>query len=287
MLGLVAAGLARRLRDHARDRRRPAARSARVRLQPPLRRPGLTLSLTVLPLAAGASRAAAPDAPCSTVLIAVLVATVAQARALAGESPGGSVAPCSVSPLTARSLSPAPWPGARSCSRSRAVPRRSSRRYALAAPLLRGPLRLRARRLVARERWASSARRPQSAGRHRRHLRRLLAIPCSDSTTPTASSTSPQRGRTAHSPRSACARWRRGQRRPHRYLVTTPDRDPWHPQLLRPLPRTAGRGDPAAHLVYHTRRRGRPISIYELSRPAAPSGCPRSTAAFRSRAPAY
>jgi hypothetical protein len=61
----------------------------------------------------------------------------------------------------------------------------------------------------------------------------------------------------------------------YRYLVTTPARDPWHPQGLEYSPEgnwTAS--DRAARLVFRQVAHGQPISVFELTGPLAPETCP-------------
>jgi hypothetical protein len=61
-----------------------------------------------------------------------------------------------------------------------------------------------------------------------------------------------------------------------RYVVTTPDRNPWRPKPLGFSPEDGWtRGDPAAKLVYHRTATRRPISIYRLTGALNPAACPR------------
>lgn len=75
---------------------------------------------------------------------------------------------------------------------------------------------------------------------------------------------------------ATCAAWRSAVNAGRfRYLVTTPARDPWRPQLLERSPENAWTAsDPAARLVYSRTALGQPISIYELRGVLDPSGCP-------------
>jgi hypothetical protein len=74
----------------------------------------------------------------------------------------------------------------------------------------------------------------------------------------------------------SCPQWRASVNAGHfRYLVTTPARDPWHPKPLRPSPEGRWTAtDPAAQLIYTRRATGQPISIYVLHGPLHPSSCP-------------
>ncbi len=74
----------------------------------------------------------------------------------------------------------------------------------------------------------------------------------------------------------SCAQWRAAVNAGRfRYLVTTPARDPWHPKPLRPSPEERWTAtDPAARLIYTRRATGQPISIYELHGPLDVESCP-------------
>jgi hypothetical protein len=73
-----------------------------------------------------------------------------------------------------------------------------------------------------------------------------------------------------------CRAWRTAVDAGHyRYVVTTPARDPWHPHGLQSSPEGAWtRSDPAARLVFRHVAYGQPISVFELSGPLTPDGCP-------------
>jgi hypothetical protein len=75
---------------------------------------------------------------------------------------------------------------------------------------------------------------------------------------------------------TSCPRWRAAVNAGHfDYLVVTPGRDPWTPRRLLPSPETAWTaGDRNAHVVYHTRARGLPITIFKLTGPLDPATCP-------------
>jgi hypothetical protein len=60
-----------------------------------------------------------------------------------------------------------------------------------------------------------------------------------------------------------------------RYVVTTPARDPWHPHGLQYSPEgTWTATDGAARLVFRQVAHGQPISVFELTGPLAPDRCP-------------
>ncbi len=77
------------------------------------------------------------------------------------------------------------------------------------------------------------------------------------------------------SPVASCSEWRRlVDAGAYRYVVTTPARDPWHPRALLPSPEaTWTASDPAARLAFVHRALGRPISVYRLSGPLNPAAC--------------
>jgi hypothetical protein len=76
---------------------------------------------------------------------------------------------------------------------------------------------------------------------------------------------------------ASCSGWRDAVNRGHfDYLVTTPDRDPWHPKPLRPSPEDDWtRPDPAARVVYSRRATGQTISVFALRGPLDATTCPR------------
>jgi hypothetical protein len=79
-------------------------------------------------------------------------------------------------------------------------------------------------------------------------------------------------------PITTCARWR-SQVNAERlnYLVTTPARDPWHPNVLSPSPETRWTAtDPAATPVFSVRARGQPIVVFRLTGPLDVASCPQS-----------
>jgi hypothetical protein len=74
----------------------------------------------------------------------------------------------------------------------------------------------------------------------------------------------------------SCRAWRMAVDAGHyRYLVTTPARNPWHPHGLEYSPEGSWtQSDPAARLVFRHLAFGEPISVFELTGPLAPGGCP-------------
>jgi hypothetical protein len=79
-------------------------------------------------------------------------------------------------------------------------------------------------------------------------------------------------------PIRTCRAWRMAVNAGHyRYVVTTPARNPWHPHGLEYSPEGKWtQSDPAARLVFRHVAFGRPILVFELTRPLAPSGCPQA-----------
>jgi hypothetical protein len=77
---------------------------------------------------------------------------------------------------------------------------------------------------------------------------------------------------------TTCARWQAQVNSDHlNYLVTTPARDPWNPNVLSPSPETAWTAtDPAATPVFTERALGQPIVVFRLTGPLDASGCPQS-----------
>jgi hypothetical protein len=77
-------------------------------------------------------------------------------------------------------------------------------------------------------------------------------------------------------PIRTCRAWRTAINAGHyRYVVTTPARDPWHPRGLERSPEGAWTAsDPAARVVFRQVAHGQPISVFELSGPLAPGACP-------------
>ena len=77
-----------------------------------------------------------------------------------------------------------------------------------------------------------------------------------------------------------CRGWRAAVNAGHfDYLVTTPGRDPWRPRHLLASPETAWTaGDPNAHVVYRQAAKGLPITVFRLTGPLHPAGCPTSRA---------
>jgi hypothetical protein len=76
-------------------------------------------------------------------------------------------------------------------------------------------------------------------------------------------------------PIGTCAGWRKTvDAGGYRYLVTTPARDPWHPNRLGFSPEGAWTADdPAARVVFRVMAFGQPISVFELSGPLHPGDC--------------
>ena len=72
-----------------------------------------------------------------------------------------------------------------------------------------------------------------------------------------------------------CVTWRTTVNRLHlRYVVITPNRDPWRPKRLLHAPEAAWiASDPAARLVFEQRANGQPVAVYELTGPLDPSSC--------------
>jgi hypothetical protein len=77
----------------------------------------------------------------------------------------------------------------------------------------------------------------------------------------------------------SCRTWRATVNRGHfRYLLTTPERDFWRPQQLRPAPERAWVvSDPAARVVFERQVTGQPVDLFELTGPLDPTACPPST----------
>ncbi len=73
----------------------------------------------------------------------------------------------------------------------------------------------------------------------------------------------------------SCAEWRAAVNAGHfDYVVTTPARDPWHPNALEPSPEGLWTGsDPAARTVYRAIAFGQPIAVYRLRGRLDPSRC--------------
>jgi hypothetical protein len=78
-------------------------------------------------------------------------------------------------------------------------------------------------------------------------------------------------------PISTCARWRSQVNADHlKYLVTTPARDPWNPNVLSPSPETRWTAtDPAATPVFSERALGQPIVVFRLHGPLDVARCPQ------------
>jgi hypothetical protein len=76
-------------------------------------------------------------------------------------------------------------------------------------------------------------------------------------------------------PITTCARWRAQVNAAHlNYLITTPARDPWKPQILSPSPETGWTdSDPAAQPVYRVQALGQPIVVYRIRGPLNPGTC--------------
>jgi hypothetical protein len=77
-------------------------------------------------------------------------------------------------------------------------------------------------------------------------------------------------------PIASCREWRRSvDAGRFRYLITTPERDYWRANQLRPAPEGGWtRGDPAAHLLFSRRVTGQPVDVFVLHGALDPAGCP-------------
>jgi hypothetical protein len=78
-------------------------------------------------------------------------------------------------------------------------------------------------------------------------------------------------------PISTCARWRSRVNADHlKYLLATPARDPWNPNVLSPSPEARWTAtDPAATPVFTERAVGQPIVVFRLNGPLDVARCPR------------
>ena len=76
---------------------------------------------------------------------------------------------------------------------------------------------------------------------------------------------------------ATCARWRTQVNADHlNYLITTPARDPWRPDVLTPSPETRWTAtDPAAIPVFTERALGQPIVVFRLNGPLDVARCPQ------------
>jgi hypothetical protein len=79
-------------------------------------------------------------------------------------------------------------------------------------------------------------------------------------------------------PITTCARWRAQVNADHlKYIITTPARDPWHPNVLSTSPETGWTAtDPAATPVFSERALGQPIVVFRLDGPLDVAGCSQS-----------
>ncbi len=79
-------------------------------------------------------------------------------------------------------------------------------------------------------------------------------------------------------PLRTCAAWRAAVNRGHfQYLLTTPERDVWHPAQLTPAPeRKWALGDPGVHLLFERRVTGQPVDLFSVSGALNPAACPRT-----------
>jgi hypothetical protein len=79
-------------------------------------------------------------------------------------------------------------------------------------------------------------------------------------------------------PITTCARWRAQVNADHlKYLITTPARDPWHPNVLTSSPETRWTAtDPAATPVFTERALGQPIVVFRLNGALNVARCPQS-----------
>ena len=78
-------------------------------------------------------------------------------------------------------------------------------------------------------------------------------------------------------PIATCARWRAQVNADHlEYIITTPARDPWRPNVLSPSPETGWTAtDPTATPVFTERALGQPIVVFRLSGPLDVASCPQ------------
>jgi hypothetical protein len=76
-----------------------------------------------------------------------------------------------------------------------------------------------------------------------------------------------------------CRAWRAAVNRGRfRYLLSTPERDFWRPNQLRPAPERAWVfGDPAVRLVFERHVTGEPVDLFELRGSLDPNRCPRAS----------
>ncbi len=79
-------------------------------------------------------------------------------------------------------------------------------------------------------------------------------------------------------PITTCARWRSQVNADHlKYIITTPARDPWHPNVLSSSPETRWTAtDPAATPVFTERALGQPVVVFRLNGPLDVARCPQS-----------
>ncbi|MHB8657762.1 MAG: hypothetical protein ACYC91_07370 [Solirubrobacteraceae bacterium] len=76
-------------------------------------------------------------------------------------------------------------------------------------------------------------------------------------------------------PITSCRAWRRAVNAGHyRYVLVTPNRDPWRPRHLSPSPESGWTAsDPAARVVYRRQAQGQPIVLYEIRADMTPRAC--------------
>jgi hypothetical protein len=76
-------------------------------------------------------------------------------------------------------------------------------------------------------------------------------------------------------PITSCREWREAVNAAHLdYLITTPGRDPWNPRTLQPSPEGGWtRSDPATHRIYSRTVTGQPIEVFQLRGPLNPAAC--------------
>jgi hypothetical protein len=76
-------------------------------------------------------------------------------------------------------------------------------------------------------------------------------------------------------PIRSCATWRAAVNAGgYRYVITTPSRDPWNPRVLGPSPEGRWtKSDPAARLIFSRRATGQPIDVFEITAPLDPARC--------------
>jgi hypothetical protein len=76
-------------------------------------------------------------------------------------------------------------------------------------------------------------------------------------------------------PIQTCPEWRAAVTAGRfQYVITTPSRDPWNPRVLGPSPEGGWtKSDPAARLIFTHSAAGQPIDLFEITRPLDPTRC--------------